>query len=130
MINLLEQHAQVNKDTKEIVAIGYFPNGTPDDNIEIVEITSEQRDIIIQPGTAYLGNDGEIVLEKAEPPEEIEQPDYGTQGDPDNVTIIQAVTGIVQYITIVDPTPKETSTAVKHIGRLLLYLAKRWVRLV
>jgi hypothetical protein len=125
-----DDHMHVRKDTGEIVAIGYLPTAPADDNIYTYAVADHQREALATPGAKYLLEDGTIEVVAPEETTEVEQPDYGMYGESDNTTVIQAVTGIVQYIANSDPTPKETTTAVKHMGRLLLYLAARWLRLV
>lgn len=129
MSDLALSHMLVNKETRQIVAVGYFPTPPEDNNLAVVETDAEDRALLDEPGTKILTEDGHVQLIKSEPIARVEQPDYGTYGDADNTTIIQVVTGLTQFLTMGDPTPKETARAVKHIARAVLYILKRTVRL-
>jgi len=126
--DLSESQIQVDRETREIVGIGYFPGGGSDD-ILIVDITPEQRERIHTPGKKSLADDGEIIVLMPKQEPVVEQPDFGDYGALDNTSVIQAVTGLVQFAGNSDPTQKEMATALKHACRLLLYIGKTILKL-
>jgi len=55
-----EQHIQVQRDTHQVVAIGYFPTPPDDDNIAVVVIEEHHRPALAEVGAKYLEDDGTI----------------------------------------------------------------------
>jgi hypothetical protein len=117
-------HMQVQQDTGQIVAVGYFPTDQEDDNIDVIDIEEHHREALMQAGAKYLQEDGTIAVIPPELPAEVEQPIYGDDGDLDNVELRQAVANIRLYK--MSPSASEET---KVLCDVVLYLLKRLVRL-
>lgn len=126
---MIDVHAQVQIDTGDVLAVGYFPTPPDDPNIMVVELTPEHREKLQEVGTKVFNADGTMRVIKPVPVPRVEQPDYGVDADPDNTTVIQVVTGLRQFIALGDPTPKQMATVLRFMARGLLFLLKRSVRL-
>lgn len=59
-------HMLVNRDTHEILAVGYFPTPPDDDNIAVVDIEEHHRAALEMLGTKYLEDDGTISVVEPE----------------------------------------------------------------
>lgn len=125
----VEKHAQVRKDTGEVLAVGYFTAAPDDDNIEILEMTPEQKEGIKEVGISFLNEDGTITTEYVEP-EAVQQPTYGDDGEMDNFAIIQAVSNLRLFMAADEPSSEAVVEAVKLLCRLELHRLKHTVRLV
>lgn len=58
---------QVRHGTGEIEAVGYFPDGSPDESIDIIELQNDQVSKLQEPGTKTIGEDGTITVTPPDP---------------------------------------------------------------
>jgi hypothetical protein len=123
-----DKHAQVRIDTGEVVAVGYFPTRPHDKSVRVIELTPEQREAIQEQGTSVLKEDGTIVTTYVEP-EQVQQPEYGDDGELDNAAVRQAVSNLRLYVAAKEPSQAFTATTVRILCVVALYMLKRYVRL-